>query len=115
MLKGKVALVTGSTSGIGLGIARAREGVHRMLHGLGDAEANERGRAICVPVEEFLPKRWQAIQDIVLNARFHTIRAALPGMRQRGWGRGINLVAVHGLVAHPSKAPLWRPSTDWSG
>jgi len=56
------------------------------------------------PVKEFLPKRWQAIQDIVLNASFHAIRAALPGMRQRGWGRIINLVAVHGLVASPFKS-----------
>ena len=39
MLKNKTALVTGSTSGIGLGIARAlaREGVNVMLNGLGES------------------------------------------------------------------------------
>ena len=46
-LTGRIALVTGSTSGIGLGIAAAlaAEGADIMLHGLGDAQAIETARA----------------------------------------------------------------------
>ena len=153
MLKNKIALVTGSTSGIGLGIARAlaREGVHLMLHGLGEAAEIEHLRASLAAetgvtvrrgdadlrrpeeaarlvaaterefgaldilvnnagvqfvsrIEEFPPERWSEIQDIVLNASFHAIRAAVPGMRRRDRGRIINLVSVHGLVASPFKS-----------
>ena len=152
-LKNKTALVTGSTSGIGLGIARAlaREGAHIMLHGLGEPTAVERLRSelagetgvnvhvhqadVSKPVEvnqlvtdtertlgaidilvnnagiqfvsaveEFPIERWQAIQDVVLNAGFHAIRAVVPSMKRRGWGRIINLASAHGLVASPFKS-----------
>lgn len=152
-LQGKVALITGSTSGIGLGLARAfaREGAQVMLHGLGDRNEIERNReelaaatAVTVyydaadlrqrgeparlvaateqafgavdilvnnagvqwisAVETFPVERWAEVQEIVLNASFHAIRAALPGMKQRGWGRILNLASVHGLVASPFKS-----------
>src|ERR1700681_2347384 len=47
MLKGKSAVVTGSTSGIGLGIARAlaKEGANVMINGFGDKTAIETERA----------------------------------------------------------------------
>jgi len=153
MLKGKTALVTGSTSGIGLGIARAlaREGVNVMIHGLGDAGHIERIRAglaeetgvnvhshsadvsqsaevvrliadtesalgaidilvnnagiqFVSPVEDFPPERWTSIHDVVLSAGFHAIRCVVPGMKRRGWGRIINVVSAHGLVASPYKS-----------
>jgi len=153
MLKNKTALVTGSTSGIGLGIARAfaQAGASVMLNGLGDPAAIERTRRdlatatgadvrfhgadmtrpaevaaliaateaafggldilvsnagiqFVAPVDEFPPEKWTAIQDIVLNSSFHAIRAALPGMKRRNWGRIINLVSAHGLVASPFKS-----------
>ena len=153
MLRNKNALVTGSTSGIGLGIARAlaAEGVNLMLHGLGDRAANERlrdelAREHCVKVqshdadvsksaevarlvaetetafgsldilvnnagvqfvsavEDFPPERWEFVRSVVLDASFHAIRAALPGMRRRGWGRVINVASAHGLVASPFKS-----------
>lgn len=153
MLINKAALVTGSTSGIGLGIAKdfARNGVHVMLNGLGDpleierirkdlAEAtgvqvryngadvskanevaalvadtkqafgsldilvNNAGIQFVSAIDEFPPERWREILDIVLNSSFHTIRAVVPGMKQRGWGRIINLVSAHGLVASPFKS-----------
>mgnify|MGYP000987880455 CR=1 FL=1 len=153
MLAGKRALVTGSTSGIGLGIARAlaREGVHVMLHGLGDASENERLRSalaaetgvtvgvhgadvsrpddvarlvadteralggidilinnagiqFVAAIEDFPVERWTAIQNIVLNSSFHAIRLVVAGMKQRGWGRIINLASAHGLVASPFKS-----------
>jgi 3-hydroxybutyrate dehydrogenase len=149
----RTALVTGSTSGIGLGIARAlaRSGVNVMLHGLGDHAAleglraglaaetgvevglhegdvarsgeverlvrdteerfgavdilvNNAGIQFVAPVDEFPPERWHAIQDIVLNASFHAIRAALPGMKRRNAGRIVNVVSAHGLVASPFKS-----------
>ncbi|MBL9206742.1 MAG: 3-hydroxybutyrate dehydrogenase [Opitutaceae bacterium] len=152
-LPGKVALVTGSTSGIGLGIATAlaRAGAKVMLHGLGSAEevqrlsselaretgvqvevnqadlrdpaavqemiratetllggvdvlVNNAGIQFVSPVEDFPDERWNAIQDIVLNASFRAIRAVVPGMKARGWGRILNVVSAHGLVASPYKS-----------
>ena len=148
----KTALVTGSTSGIGLGIARAlaSEGAHIMLHGLGDPEENEilrwklarefgvktalseadvtevarieeliektekdlgeidilvnnAGVQYVSPVEEFPANKWDQILAINLSAAFHTIRLTIAGMKERGWGRIVNLASAHSLVASPFK------------
>lgn len=153
MLTGKTAIVTGSTSGIGLGMAEAlaEQGANVMLNGFGDAAEVEKTRAdleqrsagqvayngadmtkpdeiramvaaterelgpvdILVnnagiqhvaPIEEFPEGKWDAIIAINMTAAFHTIKAVVPGMKQRGWGRIINLVSAHGLVASPYKA-----------
>ncbi len=153
MLKGRKAIITGSTSGIGLGIARAlaAEGAAIMLNGFGDAgeiETLRRGLAgefgvevfyngadlskaeACealvadaqarlggvdilvnnagiqhvAPVESFPVERWDAVIAINLSSAFHTIRSALPGMKQRGFGRLINIASTHGLVASANKA-----------
>jgi 3-hydroxybutyrate dehydrogenase len=153
MLHGKSAIVTGSTSGIGLGIARAlaQQGANVMLNGFGDARELERLRAelaaehgvsvglsgadisraeavrnlvdettrelggvdILVnnagiqhtaPVEEFPDDKWSAIIAINLSSNFHAIKAVLPQMRQRDWGRIVNIASTHGLVASVHKA-----------
>lgn len=153
LLKGKAAVVTGSTSGIGLGIARAlaREGAAVMLNGFGDPAEIERLRAglaresgaraafhpadmskpaeiaqlieeaarslgavdILVnnagiqhvaPIEDFPAEKWDQVLAIDLSSSFHAIRAALPGMRRRGWGRIVNVASAHGLVASVHKA-----------
>jgi 3-hydroxybutyrate dehydrogenase len=153
MLKGRVAIVTGSTSGIGLGIARALagQGADIVLNGFGDAAeieslraglaaefginalyhnadlakadacaalvadterrlgrvdvlVNNAGIQYVAPIEEFPVERWDAIIAINLSSTFHTIRAALPGMKARGWGRLINVASAHGLVASAQKA-----------
>jgi 3-hydroxybutyrate dehydrogenase len=151
-LKGKTAVVTGSTSGIGLGIARAlaASGADVLLNGFGEASAIEKlvsefkgahrinvaysGADMSKPaevaamiaqgtrelgrvdilvnnagvqhtalVEEFPPEKWDAIIAINLSAAFHAIRAALPVMRARGWGRIVNIASAHGLVASTHK------------
>jgi 3-hydroxybutyrate dehydrogenase len=153
MLKGKSAIVTGSTSGIGLGIARALAGAgaNVMLNGLGDAKEIERLRAALAaefkvkaafngadlskpaqirdlvaaatrelggvdilvnnagiqhvsPVDEFPEERWDAVIAINLSSNFHAIKAVLPQMKGRKWGRIVNIASTHGLVASVAKA-----------
>jgi 3-hydroxybutyrate dehydrogenase len=153
MLSGKTALVTGSTSGIGLGIARclAAEGANIIFNGFGDAAAikalhqgvaaefgirtgyhgadmskgaeieamfayaqeqfggvdilvNNAGIQHVAPIDEFPVEKWDAIIAINLTSAFHTTRLALPGMKQKNWGRIINVASVHGLVASAQKS-----------
>jgi 3-hydroxybutyrate dehydrogenase len=152
MLKGKTALVTGSTSGIGLAIAHAlaQDGANVMLNGFGDKAAIEKLRAsvekdfgvkalyspadmtkpadiadmvrktekefgsldilvnnagiqFVANIEDFPIEKWDAVIATNLSSSFHTIRAALPGMKKRNWGRIINIASAHGLVASPQK------------
>jgi len=153
MLKGKSAVVTGSTSGIGLAIARAlaHEGANVMINGFGEKAAIEAERSAIekefsvksvysdadmtkpaaiaemirtaeasfsrvdvvvnnagiqhvAPIEEFPVDKWDAIIAINLSAAFHAIRAAVPGMKARRWGRIINTASAHSLVASPFKS-----------
>jgi 3-hydroxybutyrate dehydrogenase len=153
MLKGKSALVTGSTSGIGLAIARAMaaQGANVTINGFGDAGGIEKERSgiekefgvkavysaadmtksaeiadmvktaektfgsldvlvnnagiqFVSPIEDFPIDKWDQILAINLSAAFHAIRAAVPGMKSRKWGRIISTASAHSLVASPFKS-----------
>jgi 3-hydroxybutyrate dehydrogenase len=153
MLNEKVAVVTGSTSGIGLGIARAlaMEGCRVVLNGRRQTEETESLRAeiaaasgtdvifhradmskpadieammeavgrefgpidILVnnagvqhvaPIQEFSSEDWNMVLATNLSSAFHCTKAVLPAMKQRGWGRIINIASAHGLVASPFKS-----------
>jgi len=152
-LKGKTALVTGSTSGIGLSLAKAlaAQGTHVVMNGFGDVEApkaeilaagaahgvrvqyhgadlsrpdeivsmmqlvekefggadvlvNNAGIQHVANVDDFPTEKWDAVIAINLTSAFHTTRLALKGMKQKNWGRIVNVASVHGLVASAGKA-----------
>jgi 3-hydroxybutyrate dehydrogenase len=120
-LEGRVSLVTGSTSGIGLGIARAlaAAGSAVVLNGFGKPEdiaaalatfgridvlVNNAGIQHVAPLEQFPAEKWDAILAINLSSAFHTTRAVLPSMRGNKFGRIINIASAHGLVASPFKS-----------
>jgi 3-hydroxybutyrate dehydrogenase len=152
-LAGRVALVTGSTSGIGLGIvtALAEAGATVVVNGFGDTATitktceniaqrtgvpvsfngadisngcevadmirstetehgrldilvNNAGIQHVAPIDEFPVEKWDAILAINLSGAFHAIRAAVPGMKARGWGRIVNIASAHGLVGSPFKS-----------
>jgi 3-hydroxybutyrate dehydrogenase len=152
-LAGKTAIVTGSTSGIGLGIAHAfaEARMHVMLNGFGDKAEIQKVRAdmeetygirtaysaadMSKPgdivqmvddarrllgqvdvlvnnagiqhveaIETFPFAKWDAIIAIDLSSAFHAMRAVVPEMKDRKWGRIINIASAHGLVASPFKS-----------
>jgi 3-hydroxybutyrate dehydrogenase len=72
--------------------------------GLLDILVNNAGIQKVAPVEAFPPADWDRILAVSLGSTFHTIRAAVPGMAQRGWGRIINIASAHGLRASPFKS-----------
>lgn len=153
ILTSKTAVVTGSTSGIGLACARAfaKEGANIVLNGFGkpeDIEAarsgiesefgvkaayspadltkpgeieglirlaeetygavdvlvNNAGVQHVAPIEDFPPEKWEQIVSLNLSSAFYTMRAAIPGMKRRGWGRIINTASAHSMVASPFKS-----------
>ncbi len=69
-----------------------------------DVLVNNAGIQHVAAVDDFPPDKWDAIIGINLTAPFHAIRAALPGMKRRKWGRIINICSVHALVASPMKS-----------
>jgi 3-hydroxybutyrate dehydrogenase len=145
MLKGKWALVTGATAGLGLAVAEslAGAGANIVLHDLVEpkeavdrlrsrfgveatsvaADLSQRsaietvmadllGRLGAIdilvnnavvrhfaPVEDFAPERWEQAIAVNLSAPFHLIRLALPAMKNRGWGRIINMASVYSTRA----------------
>jgi len=69
-----------------------------------DVLVNNAGIQKVAPVEDFPPADWDRILAVSLDSAFHTIRAAVPGMVERGWGRIINIASAHGLRASPFKS-----------
>lgn len=147
------AVITGSTSGIGLGVATsfAEAGMNVVMNGFGDAGEIEETRAALEqrtgarviyngadmtkpdeirglideaektfgqidvlvnnagiqhvsPVEDFPEGKWDAIIAINLSSAFHTTKAVFAGMKERKFGRIINVASAHGLVASPFKS-----------
>jgi len=72
--------------------------------GCADVLVNNAGIQQTAPVQEFPPERWNAVIAINLSAVFHSIRAVLPEMLRRNWGRIVNIASAHGLVASAHKA-----------
>lgn len=153
MSEQRTAVITGSSSGIGLGIAKAlaKVGMNIVMNGIEKPEeieaersgiekdfgvkaiyvpanmmkpegaqelieaahkafgkvdvlVNNAGIQFVSPVEEFPDEKWQAIINLNLSAAFYATKHVIAGMKERGWGRVINIASAHGLVASPYKS-----------
>ena len=69
-----------------------------------DILVNNAGIQHVAAIEDFPTEKWDAILAINLSSAFHTTAAALPGMREKGWGRIVNIASAHGLTASPYKS-----------
>jgi 3-hydroxybutyrate dehydrogenase len=69
-----------------------------------DILVNNAGIQRVAPIEEFAPDDFRLIHRLMVEAPFLLIRAVLPGMYERGWGRIVNVSSVHGLRASPFKS-----------
>lgn len=69
-----------------------------------DVLVNNAGLQHVAALHEFPPERFALIQQVMVTAPFLLIRAALPHMYARGWGRVVNVSSVHGLRASAYKA-----------
>lgn len=69
-----------------------------------DILVNNAGIQHVSPIEEFPTHKWDLIIALNLTAAFHTIRLAMPGMKEKGWGRILNTASAHALVASPFKS-----------
>ena len=69
-----------------------------------DVLVNNAGIQHVAPVEQFPIEQWDSIIAINLSSSFHTVRAAVPGMKRRKWGRIINVCSAHSLRASPFKS-----------
>lgn len=69
-----------------------------------DILVNNAGIQKVSPIETFPPEDWERVRAIILDSNFYCIRAALPHMTAKGWGRIINIASAHGLVASPFKS-----------
>jgi 3-hydroxybutyrate dehydrogenase len=74
------------------------------VHGHVDVLVNNAGLQHVAPVEEFPEETWAKMVQIMMVAPFQLTKHMLPGMKERGWGRIINIASVHGLVASPYKS-----------
>src|SRR5260370_42669589 len=70
-----------------------------------DILVNNAGIQFVAPIEDFPEEKWDAIIAINLSSSFHAIKAAVPGMVKRRWGRIVNIASAHGLVASGGKVP----------
>ena len=87
-------------------VAAARSMADRAADAMGcvDVLINNAGIQYVAPVDEFPGEKWQDIIDVNLSAPFHMISSVLPGMKQRNFGRIINIASAHGLVASVNKS-----------
>ena len=69
-----------------------------------DILVNNAGIQFVSPLEEFPIEKWDQIIAINLSSAFHAIRAAIPGMKARKWGRIVNTASAHSKVASPFKS-----------
>jgi len=69
-----------------------------------DLLVNNAGLQHVAPLEEFPPERWELLVAVMLTGAAMLTRALLPGMRQRGFGRVVNIGSIHSLVASPYKS-----------